>query len=178
MCGDFEQGEKLLEKALSFALEIDHRGTLGFVEYVYGCLLARKGRREEAAEHLQKAIKYLEESQTVVFVGLAWAWLGYAHCLMGQSKTAVDLTEKGLKMHTDLGMPFFRSMCHWFCSHAHFETGRHGRSTEHMPNWPCNSRWKTMKDSVKGFRGFGSGGCWPKRTQRKSRPRNSTFCKG
>ena len=26
-------------------------------------------------------------------------------------------------MHTDLGMPFWRSMCHWFCSHAHFELG-------------------------------------------------------
>ena len=42
---------------------------------------------------------------------------------MGESKTAVDLTEKGLKMHTDLGMPFWRSMCHWFCSYAYFELG-------------------------------------------------------
>jgi tetratricopeptide (TPR) repeat protein len=42
---------------------------------------------------------------------------------MGQSKTAVDLTEKGLKMHTDLGMPFWRSTCHWLCSRSHFELG-------------------------------------------------------
>ena len=26
-------------------------------------------------------------------------------------------------MHTDLGMPFWRSVCHWFCSYAHFEVG-------------------------------------------------------
>ena len=42
---------------------------------------------------------------------------------MGEPKTAVDLTEKGLKLHTDLGMPFWRSMCHWFCSHAYFALG-------------------------------------------------------
>ena len=26
-------------------------------------------------------------------------------------------------MHTDLGMPFWRSMCHFCCSYAHFELG-------------------------------------------------------
>ena len=71
----------------------------------------------------ENAIKHLVESQSVMYVGQAWSWLGYAHCLMGDPKTAVDLTEKGLKLHTDLGMPFFRSMCHLFCSHAHFELG-------------------------------------------------------
>ena len=28
------------------------------------------------------------------------------------------------------------------------------KKQEHMPSWPCNSRWKTMKDSGKGFRGL------------------------
>ncbi len=36
LCGDFDQGERLLEQALSFALEIDHLGTVGVVEFVYG----------------------------------------------------------------------------------------------------------------------------------------------
>ena len=31
--GDFDQGERLCKKALSFALEIDHRGTIGWVEF-------------------------------------------------------------------------------------------------------------------------------------------------
>ena len=42
---------------------------------------------------------------------------------MGDPKTAVDLTEKGLKLHTDLGMTFWRSVCHWLCSRAYFELG-------------------------------------------------------
>ena len=64
-----------------------------------------KGEGKSTAAYFRKGIKYLEESQTVVLLGLAWAWLGYAHCLIGQPKTAVEFTEKGLKMHMDLGLP-------------------------------------------------------------------------
>ena len=96
-------------------------------------------------------LKYLEESQSVVYVGQAWAWLGYAHCLMGDPKTAVDLTEKGLKMHTDLGMPFLRSMCHWLLQLCPFRAWATWKKHERMPSWPCNSRWKTMKDMWQGL---------------------------
>ncbi len=123
VCGDFCQGERLLEQALSFALEMDHLSTLGQVELVYGCVLAMKGDGQRAAAHLQDAIRYMEESQTAYVLGATWAWLGWAHSLMGQSKTAVDLTKKGLEMHTDLGLPFWKGACHYFCSHAHFEHG-------------------------------------------------------
>jgi class 3 adenylate cyclase/tetratricopeptide (TPR) repeat protein len=121
--GDFGQSERLFDKALSFALEIDHLGTAAMVEVMYGAALAVKGDGEAAQSHLRNGIRFLEESQTVVYLGQAWAWLGYAHCLMAEFATAVDLTGKGLKMHTDTGMPFWRSICHAFCSHAHFHVG-------------------------------------------------------
>jgi tetratricopeptide (TPR) repeat protein len=121
--GDFKEGERLLEKALSFGFEIGHLATIGMMEFYYGCHLAHKGDGKAAAEHIQKAVKLLEESQTVFALGAAWAWLGYAHCLMGAPTTAVDLMEKGLKMHTELGMAFYRSMFHWFRSYAYFEQG-------------------------------------------------------
>lgn len=114
--GDFKHGEKVLERALSFALQTDHLGTIGLVEFSCGAWLSV--RRDG-----QRALKHLEESQTFLFLGQAWSWLGRAHRFMGQPKTAVDLTEKGLNMHTDLGMPFFRSWFHSFCSFAHFELG-------------------------------------------------------
>jgi tetratricopeptide (TPR) repeat protein len=116
---------------MSYALEIGHLSTVGWIEYIYGCLLAMKGDGRSAAAHLQNAIKYMEEVQSVVVLGLVWAWLGYAHSLMGQSKIAIDLTEKGLAMHTDLGLPFWRSICHWTCSHAHLEGGDLGKARTH-----------------------------------------------
>lgn len=123
MCGDFRHGEKLLQQALSSALKMDHLSTLGRVELVYGCMLALKGDGQRAAAHFQDAIRNMEKSQTVYFLGAAWAWLGWSHSLMGQPRTALDLAEKGLKMHTDLGMPFWKSVCHWICSYAHSEHG-------------------------------------------------------
>jgi class 3 adenylate cyclase/tetratricopeptide (TPR) repeat protein len=122
-CGDFDQGERLIQRALSFALEIDHKGTVGWAQWIYGSLLALKGDGQKAVEILQKALKDIEESQSVGFAGMATAWLGYAHSLTGESRPAVHFTEKGVKMHTDLGVPFWRSKCHWFCSVAHFRNG-------------------------------------------------------
>ncbi len=130
-CGDFDHGEKLLQKGLSFAVEIGHLGTVAFVEWLYGCLLMMRGDGEAAARRLQDAIKHMEGSQSLLFLGVGWTWLGYSHCLMGQTKTAVDLTEKGLKMHTDLGIPWWRSVCHCFCSLAHFELGDTGEARRH-----------------------------------------------
>jgi class 3 adenylate cyclase/tetratricopeptide (TPR) repeat protein len=121
--GDFDQGEKLLEKSLSFAWEINHLGTIAMVELTYGCILALRGHGKDAEGHFRNALKYLDESQTVVYLGVAWSWMGWAHGLMGEFATAVDLTEKGLRMHTDTGMPFWRSLCHFFSSYANFQAG-------------------------------------------------------
>jgi class 3 adenylate cyclase/tetratricopeptide (TPR) repeat protein len=121
--GDFDQGERLLEKGLSFAEKIGHKATVGVAHYGYGYLLASKGEGQVAAEHFKQSIKHLQESQSMIFIGGAWAWLGYNHCLIGDWETAVDLTEKGLKVHTQLGLPFWQSLYHWLCSYAHFEHG-------------------------------------------------------
>ncbi len=129
--GDLREGEHLCKRALSFELETDHRATAGFVEYVYGALLAQKGDGTDATEHLQNATKYLEESQTSVFLSQTWAWLGYAHCLLGDYETAIDLTEKGLRMHVDAGIGFWRSKCHWLCSFAHYEQGDRQKARTH-----------------------------------------------
>jgi tetratricopeptide (TPR) repeat protein len=131
LLGEFEYGERLCEKALSFAREIDHRPTLGGVETSFGFLLAVKGDGERAVSHLQKGIKYYEESQAFVYLGFAWAWLGWAYCLMGQTKTAVELTEKGLKLHIDLGIPYIRSGLHSNCGGAYFILGDMDRARTH-----------------------------------------------
>ncbi|MCG6536505.1 MAG: hypothetical protein L7F78_17820, partial [Syntrophales bacterium LBB04] len=72
---------------------------------------------------LKKAVKDLEEPQTIPLVGGGWTWMGYAHWLTGDSRTALDLSEKGLKIQTDLGLPVYRSWCHWCCSLANFSLG-------------------------------------------------------
>ncbi|MCG6880496.1 MAG: tetratricopeptide repeat protein [Deltaproteobacteria bacterium] len=121
--GNFDRGEELLEKALSFALDMDHQFTLGFVEWHYGMIYAIKGDGHRSAEHLRKAIRYMEDSQTVIHQGPVWSWLGLAHLFMGETEPALEFTRKGLQMHTDVGVLFFQSMCHWLLSQVHLELG-------------------------------------------------------
>jgi class 3 adenylate cyclase/tetratricopeptide (TPR) repeat protein len=123
LLGHFSEGEKLVEKALSFAEEINHRATLCNMEYTYGNLLAFKGEGPKAIRILKNAIKDIEESQSMYLAGTAWAFLGYAHWLTGDYQTALDLSEKGLKIQIDLGLPFVRSWCHVSCGLAHFDLG-------------------------------------------------------
>ena len=131
-CGDFDVGERLLEKALSFVLGIDHRPTLVGVESCLGTFLAAKGDGERAVSHLQKAIKYMEESQTFIFLGAAWNWLGWAHLMMGQTRNAVELAEKGLRMHIDLGIPYFQSYSHMNCAGIYFVLGDIDQARTHI----------------------------------------------
>jgi tetratricopeptide (TPR) repeat protein len=121
--GHFDKGERLLEKALSFAEEINHRATLGSVQCLYGILLAFKGDGLSTIKMIKKAIKNYEASQTMFFVGQAWTWLGYGHWLTGDYGTALELAEKGLKIQTDLGLPLSRSVSHWFYGLAHYSLG-------------------------------------------------------
>jgi tetratricopeptide (TPR) repeat protein len=120
-CGNFCEGERLLEKALSLALEIGHKATIGTAEWFTGAVLLTKGEGQRAKEHLENAIKHLGTSHTPLVLGPSLAALGYAHTLLGQHKVAVDLTEKGVKMNTDIGSPYLQSTCHLYCSLAYYE---------------------------------------------------------
>jgi tetratricopeptide (TPR) repeat protein len=131
LCGDFREAEKLLERALSLTLETDHTATIGTAQYFYGLTVGLKGDGQEGRQHLENAIKYMEASHSPILLGPAWAALGYAQCLLGQPDMAVELTEKGLKMHTDLGMVFLRSFCEWECSYAHLEANNMAQARAH-----------------------------------------------
>jgi tetratricopeptide (TPR) repeat protein len=129
ICGDFDRGQKLCEKALSYAREINHPTTLAMVEAVYGVLFLLKGDGPNAGKHFQDAISYAEETQTVAILGFYWAFLGWAHCFMGQFRTGLDLAEKGLGMHQDLGLPYYLSCMPIRLRPGAFRTGGVGRGT-------------------------------------------------
>ena len=41
------------------------------------------------------------------------------------------MTEKGLKIHSDLKTPWWISLCHWFCSYAKFSVGKLQEAKKH-----------------------------------------------
>jgi len=103
--GDFEQSTALCEKGLNFALQLNEPVTLSNVEFHTGTMFFIKGDGKKAAEHFEGAIKYAEEAQSYLLLGLLWVLLGGTYNLLGELNSARKYIEKGLKIYEDLGMP-------------------------------------------------------------------------
>jgi len=106
MLGNFEEGKVLFEKGLDFALKIKDLFALHFLESHYGTMQNFRGDGKSAIEHLENCIRYCEEGQSVVFLGVPWIKLGEAYCLLGELETALEHMEKGLKIQSDVGLQY------------------------------------------------------------------------
>jgi class 3 adenylate cyclase/tetratricopeptide (TPR) repeat protein len=129
--GDIAGADQLFNKALYVARQSGKRACEAYCQWAYGLSLAFNGDGDKAIHLLEGCIKSLEETQTVILMGSAWSWLGFAHCTMGRAEIGVELTKKGLKIQTELGVPFWRSTCHFLCSFACFHVGNMGEALRH-----------------------------------------------
>jgi tetratricopeptide (TPR) repeat protein len=130
--GDFQTGKALLDKAVSFALQMNDRASLGPIELHYGFQLADKGDGPGAAEHFQNALRFLEEVKFLPLVGLAWTGLGRAYHLMGEVETAREYMEKGLKTRWNAGFPFLLSVHFFHLGWLHGDLGDLRAAQEHL----------------------------------------------
>jgi class 3 adenylate cyclase/tetratricopeptide (TPR) repeat protein len=122
MLGDFRGGQKVREKALRFAHEIKDLAALGTAEHIHGMsLVIHKGDGENGVKHLQNAIRYGEEGQLLIILGMAWGGLGWGYYLLGELDTAREHTEKGLKMQSDAGVPILLSIPYCALCMVHFD---------------------------------------------------------
>ncbi|MGD0661149.1 MAG: hypothetical protein ABSD38_24055 [Syntrophorhabdales bacterium] len=121
--GEFTEGERLCEKSLSFAREINHLFSIGQVEVAYGIFFAQKGDGENAVKHFRSAIECFEKSHARIILPLTWGWLGWGYYLSGKLDSALEFIEKGLKMQGESGLPFLLSMQHYFLSRVRLDLG-------------------------------------------------------
>ena len=119
--GNFMEGNIFLEKGLRAASKIDDLTTLGFVEFWYGIFIHTKGDCKLAIEHLQNAIKYLEEVKWLLLLALAQSSLGYAYSGFGDPKTGKRYVEKGFRNQHDSGIEFLLSAHYLTFGIIHFD---------------------------------------------------------
>jgi class 3 adenylate cyclase/tetratricopeptide (TPR) repeat protein len=105
MMGDFEEGKRFCEKAVSFALKINDLGSACFAEFSYGWLSQSQGDGKGSAEHFQNAARYAEDTQFVALSGLAWMGVGFGYYLQGELQTALTHLRKGLEVQSSAGIP-------------------------------------------------------------------------
>jgi tetratricopeptide (TPR) repeat protein len=127
--GEFTKGEQSCEKALSFAHKINHFYSIGIAELNYGNLFGIKGDGENIVKHFQSCIEYLEKSQAVNYLPIAWSWLGFGYYFLGELETALKFMEKGLKMQMDIGFPV--PLIHWYLTFVHYDLGNLNEAKVH-----------------------------------------------
>jgi len=129
--GNFTEGERFLDKGLSFSRDIDNPMSIAMIEMLYGMFYLFKGDAENQVKHYSSSIDYLEKSQMSFFLGVVWTWLGGAYLYSGQTDTALRYAQKGLEMHTDLGLPLFLGSIHWVLSEIHLAFGNLEKALVH-----------------------------------------------
>ncbi|MFX0203220.1 MAG: guanylate cyclase, partial [Candidatus Hodarchaeota archaeon] len=112
--GDFNTGKHILNKALYAAQEVNHLYTIGAVEYNFGFFFLIQGEGKGAVQHFLNSIKYLEEAQGMIFLGLAWSGLGTGYYLLGDLIKALTIVEKGFEIQRGAKISSYLSVHHFF----------------------------------------------------------------
>jgi class 3 adenylate cyclase/tetratricopeptide (TPR) repeat protein/energy-coupling factor transporter ATP-binding protein EcfA2 len=146
--GEFTKGEQLCEKALYFAHKINNLFSIGIVELLYGMLFIIKVDGENAVKHLQSSVGYLEKSQAVIHLPIAWSYFGCGYYFLGEVETALKFIEKAFKMQTDIGFP--RSWIHHFLSSVYFDLGNLSEAKVHAEQ-ALNLAQTSHQKYYKGF---------------------------
>jgi class 3 adenylate cyclase/tetratricopeptide (TPR) repeat protein len=130
--GNFEQGEELCDKALSFALEIENVVNIGLAEIFYSALFAVKGDGKNTIRHAQNAIKCGEETGIVRLLSDAQQCIGWGEYCLGELEKAIEYTEKGLEIHRDAGISIMLSSFYWKLGISYLDSGDLANAREYI----------------------------------------------
>jgi len=123
MMGDFDEGKRFCEKAISFALKINDLGSACFAEFMYGWLFASQANGKGVIEHFQNTARYAEDTQFVALSGLAWMGVGFGYYLQGELQAALTHLRKGLEVQRSAGLPMALSNHYIFLSWVELDMG-------------------------------------------------------
>jgi tetratricopeptide (TPR) repeat protein len=123
MLGNFEEGNDLCQKALQYALHINHLYGIALVELFYAALLFSKGDGKNIIERAKNSIRYCEECKGLLILGLTWTALGSGYYFLGDLDAARRHIEKGMKIQGDAGIAAFMSLHYCFLGMVDLDSG-------------------------------------------------------
>ncbi|MBT8368622.1 MAG: AAA family ATPase [Deltaproteobacteria bacterium] len=111
--GDFKKGKLLCQKGLQFGKQIDTLTGLALAEFLFGYFYMHQGDGENVKVHFKECIKYCEQGEALIYLGLAWTGLGIGNFFVNDRETALGYIKKGLQIQKDAGIPYYLSF-HFF----------------------------------------------------------------
>ncbi len=129
--GNFDEGERKLQKGLSFARDLDNLHSLAMTEMCYGIFHYFKGDGPNQVKHYRASLEYMEKGQFLIFQGLVRGWLGIAYEMMELPEEALRHLDEGLRIHTESGLPFFLGSLYTGLSKTHLVLGNLQKARVH-----------------------------------------------
>jgi len=121
--GNFTEGEARCEKALRFALELNDLSNIASAEFMYAFVFFHRGDGGNAVQHFQNAIRYAEEAQYIVILGMCWAALGWVYYSLGELENARKHAERAIKFQSETGLPFMLAVPYRVLGVIHLDSG-------------------------------------------------------
>jgi tetratricopeptide (TPR) repeat protein len=121
--GKFDEGNKLYEKGIGLAREVDDLHSLSLLELNHGVAHNIRGENKAAIEHLQKCVQLCEKGRITIYMGLAWSGLGWSYTLLGKTESALKHIQKGIELHLSAEAPYMQSLHYLLLSAAHHDSG-------------------------------------------------------
>ena len=100
--GEIEQGKSICEKGLTVSYGMNHVKSMGFAEWIMGELYILKGNGDNSRVHIERAIKYWQETKYFSWLPSAFLGMGRSYNILGELDTAFEYLNKGLNLIQDI----------------------------------------------------------------------------
>jgi len=112
LLGDFDEGERQCQKAVSFAARIRNQYSLAGAHVLSGGISVYRGKPERLLYHAQEAMKLSEDAQIVIFNGIGWMLEGFGRYYQGDFVAARGCAERATSLMREHGVAIALSPTH------------------------------------------------------------------
>jgi len=98
MLGDFDEGERLCQKAIRYASEVKNQYSLALAHVMLSTGSLFRGKAETTLHHAREAIRLSEEVQMPIFLAPCWVMEGYGHYYRDDFAAARECAEKSISL--------------------------------------------------------------------------------
>jgi tetratricopeptide (TPR) repeat protein len=130
--GEFEEGKRFLDKALSVAPDTGEILTKGTINMAYAYFFQFKGDADRCIHHTQEATKVYKQAKVMIWLAQMRSILGYAEYLRGNLGAALNQIEKALKIQQEVGTIVWKPSYYLYAGMIHLELGDQDQATENI----------------------------------------------
>jgi len=102
--GDFDEGERLCQKAISVAAQIRSQYSLATAHVIFGAVSIYRGKPERLLYHAREAIRLSGEAQIALFTGIGCMLEGFGHYYQDDFAAAGECAERSTSLMKEHGV--------------------------------------------------------------------------